>query len=182
MFKRTFVVCAALLLAGAVLAQAYRWVDEDGVVHYSDRPEPGAERIELPTFRPSSGPRTPLPSSTFSRRNDPKTESEQEQEQFSYESLEIASPADEETLWNIEGVLNAQLNLQPALQRGHRVRVYHNGTPQMVSGTSFQIQEVYRGAHNLQAEVVDQRGKLMIRSQPRRFYVQKNVITRRPAN
>jgi hypothetical protein len=62
------------------------------------------------------------------------------------------------------------------------VRVYHNGTPQMVSGTSFQIQEVYRGAHNLQAEVVDQSGKLMIRSQPRRFYVQQNVITRRPAN
>ena len=33
---------------GVVLAQAYRWVDEDGVVHYSDRPHEGAEEIVLP--------------------------------------------------------------------------------------------------------------------------------------
>jgi hypothetical protein len=46
----------------------------------------------------------------------------------------------------------------------------------MVSGTSFQVEEVYRGAHNLQAEVIDQSGKLMIRSEPTRFYVQQNAI------
>jgi hypothetical protein len=46
----------------------------------------------------------------------------------------------------------------------------------MVSGTSFQIEGVYRGQHNLQAEVIDQAGKLMIRSEPSRFYVQQNAI------
>jgi hypothetical protein len=30
--------------------------------------------------------------------------------------------------------------------------------------------------HNLQAEVIDQSGRLMIRSQPTRFYVQQNAI------
>ena len=40
---------------GAVMAQAYRWVDEDGVVHFSDVPTEGAERIELPhSDRPRS--------------------------------------------------------------------------------------------------------------------------------
>ncbi|MEQ9563507.1 MAG: hypothetical protein RLN69_13390, partial [Woeseiaceae bacterium] len=92
------------------------------------------------------------------------------------ESLSIASPAAEETLWNIEGVLNVSLSLSPALQSGHRVRVYFDGTPQMVSGTSFQLEGVYRGVHNLQAEVIDPSGKLMIRSQPSRFYVQQNAI------
>jgi len=176
MFKRSIVVVLAVLVAGVVLGQAYRWVDEDGVVHFSDRPVPGAERIELPTYRPSSGPRTPRPSSSFSRRNDPQPEAPQEA--FSYESLDIVSPAAEETLWNIESVLNVQLRLQPALQSGHRVRVYHNGVAQMVSGMSFQIQEVFRGVHNLQAEVVDQTGQLMIRSEPNRFYVQQNAIGR----
>ena len=118
-----------------------------------------------------------MPSSSFSRRNDPPDPAEEEQE-FSYESLEIVSPAAEETLWNIEGVLNVQLVLRPGLQRGHRVRVYHNGEAQTVSGTSFQLQEVFRGVHNLQAEVLDQGGNLMIRSEPNRFYVQQNTIVR----
>ncbi len=54
--------------------------------------------------------------------------------------------------------------------------MYFNGNPQMVTGTSFQIEEVWRGVHNLQAEVVDASGKLMIRSQTNRFYVQQTNI------
>ena len=88
----------------------------------------------------------------------------------------MASPAAEETLWNIGGVLNVSLNLQPALQPGHRLRVYFDGTAQEVSGMQFQLQEVYRGAHNLQAEVLDENNQLMIRSEPTRFYVQQTTI------
>jgi hypothetical protein len=46
----------------------------------------------------------------------------------------------------------------------------------MVSGTSFQIEGVYRGVHNVQVEILDEAGKLMIRSLPNRFYVQVNAI------
>ena len=99
---------------------------------------------------------------------------------FSYESFAISSPGAEETLWNIEGILNVTLNLQPALQPGHRVRVYFDGQPRMVNGTSFQIEEVWRGVHNVQAEVLDETGKLMIRSQPNRFYVQQNTVAGGP--
>ena len=56
------------------------------------------------------------------------------------------------------------------------MRVFFDGEPQSVSGLSFQIQEVYRGVHNLQAEILDETGKLMIRSIPNRFYVQQNAI------
>ena len=48
----------------------------------------------------------------------------------------------------------------------------------MVNGTSFQLQEVWRGVHNLYAEISDETGKLMIRSQPNRFNVQQNAIGR----
>ena len=76
------------------------------------------------------------------------------------------------------GVLSVSLNVQPALQPGHRVRVYFDGAARMVTGSSFQIEEVYRGVHNLQAEVLDETGKLMGRSQTNRFYVQQNTIVR----
>ena len=43
MLRRIFIGSGILLFTGVVFAQAYKWVDEDGVVHYSDRPHPGAE-------------------------------------------------------------------------------------------------------------------------------------------
>ena len=175
MSKRLFFGISALLLGGGIVAEeAYRWVDADGVIHYSDRPQPGADEIQLPSYQPPSGSRAPAPANSSAGRSN--TPAQDAAKPFSYESLSIAAPAAEETLWNIEGVLNVSLSLSPALQSGHRVRVYFDGTPQMVSGTSFQLDGVYRGVHNLQAEVIDQSGKLMIRSQPSRFYVQQNAI------
>ena len=177
MLKQLFFGIAALLVTSAVCAQAYRWVDEDGVVHYSDRPHPGAEEIQLPSSgRASTRTRAPVPTTRRSAAAATESASAAETEAFSYETLEVSSPAAEETLWNIEGVLNVTLNLQPGLQPGHQVRVYFDGTPSIVSGTSFQIEEVYRGVHNVQVEILDAAGKLLIRSLPNRFYVQANAI------
>jgi hypothetical protein len=161
-----------LLASASALAQAYRWVDAEGVTHYSDRPEEGAERVELSEYSKNTG-------AQLYRNNRPtqaESDSAASDQPFSYDSLTITSPGAEETLWNIEGTLNVTLALSPALQPGHQVRVYHNGQQLAVRGTSFQIEEVYRGVHNLQAEVIDGTGRLMIRSQPNRFYVQQNTV------
>lgn len=174
MLKRAFFGIAALVIAGLVFGQAYKWVDESGVVHYSDRPAPGAEQFVLPTTGHARRVSATASRPQRAARNAPATAAAAST--FSYESLEITAPAAEETLWNIEGVLNVTLDLRPALRQGHTVRVYFDGTPQLVSSASFPISEVYRGVHNLQAEVLDETGKLMIRSLPNRFYVQQNVI------
>ncbi len=166
-------------MAGAVFGQAYKWVDEDGIVHYSDRPHEGAERIQLPGSGRSTRSTYTPPARTRSTPSTTQQAEPKQEKAFSYETITIASPAAEETLWNIEGILNVTVNLQPGLAQGHRVRVYFDGTPQMVDSLSFQILEVYRGAHNVQVEILDQTGKLMIRSLPNRFYVQQNTIARR---
>jgi hypothetical protein len=172
MDKRTIFIAVGLLAAStAVLAQAYRWVDDEGVVHYSDRPNPGSERVVLPKSNTTTVRRYDQ-SSTSTDTNS----AEPPPAAFKYESLTVASPGAEETLWNIEGVLNVSLAVSPALQKGHQVRVYFDGNPQTVSGSSFQIEEVHRGVHNIQAEVLDETGKLMIRSQTNRFYVQQNTV------
>jgi len=172
MESRSILLVLGLLAATAALAQeAYRWVDEDGVVHYSDRPREGAEQILLPAPNVATTRRVARPATAPQDE-----ESADEPPTARYESIQIVSPVAEETLWNIEGVLNVSVAVTPPLQRGHQVRAYHNGQMQPVSGTSFQIQEVWRGSHNLQVEVVDETGKLMIRSQPTRFFVQQNTV------
>ena len=169
---RTIISLIAVLTASAVMAQAYRWVDEDGITHYSDRPQEGAEQIQLPENTRPTRRFAPAPAPAAQDN----IAAEAPSAPFSYDSIEISAPAAEETLWNLGGVLNVTLNVQPALQPGHRVRVYFDGNEQMARGSSFQIQEVYRGVHNLQAEVLDETGKLMGRSTPNRFYVQQNTI------
>lgn len=175
MDTRLVILFLGLLAASGAYGQAYTWTDEDGVVHYSDLPRPGAKEVDLGKYKaPSSARSEPArPVVPATRRADPEPES------FQYESLAVASPAAEQTLWNIEGVLNVSLALSPALRPGHQVRVYFDGNLQDVSGLSFQLQQVYRGTHNLQAEVLDENGRLMIRSQPSRFYVQQTSILRR---
>ena len=180
MDKRAIFALLALLVTSSALAQAYRWVDEDGVVHYSDRPQEGAERIVLPkanttTVRPYAGSQ-PANSSANDSSAAAATAGQQPEQPFRYESLEVSTPAAEETLWNIEGTLDVSLAVQPALQPGHQVRVYFDGEMRNVSGTSFTIDEVWRGVHNIQAEIVDDTGQLMIRSQTNRFYVQQNNV------
>jgi len=176
MGSRSILVLIGLLATASVLAQAYRWVDEDGVTHYSDRPAEGAEEIQLSDYSRNTGARpyrTPPANSTAD-------DQQADDQPFRYESLSVSSPGAEETLWNIEGVLTVSLALSPDLRRGHQVRVYFDGQQRMVRGMSFEIDEVFRGVHNIQAEVIDGTGRLMIRSQPNRFYVQQNsVITRR---
>jgi hypothetical protein len=170
--RSVFMLFCLLFAAFAGGQEAYRWVDEDGVVHYSDRPREGAEIIELPAPNVAAVRRVPEPA-VAARKQD---EVPDDEPQTGYTSIEIVSPAAEETLWNIEGVLNVSVTLQPGLKPGHQVRAYFDGQMQPVSGTSFQLQEVWRGVHNIQVEVVDATGRVMIRSQPSRFYVQQNTV------
>ncbi len=175
METRSIFVLVGLLATATAFAQAYRWVDDQGVVHYSDRPVEGAVRIELSEYSRDTGVRLYTPRPVTDSSDDEQTA---DSAPIRYESISIASPGPEETLWNIEGTLNVTLALSPGLQSGHQVRVYFDGKPRMVSGLSFQIEQVYRGVHNVQAEVLDATGKLMIRSQPNRFYVQQNTVNR----
>ena len=173
MDKRAIFLAIGLLAASAVVADvAYRWVDENGVAHYSDRPREGAELVVLPAANTTS----------VRRYEQAPTEATAETETAAparYDSFEISTPGAEETLWNIEGNLSVSLSVSPALKPGHQVRVYFNSRePQIVPGLSFSIQEVHRGVHTIQAEIIDDTGKLVTRSKHNRFYVQQNTVRR----
>ena len=172
METRTILVLLGLIAMPCALAdEAYVWTDEDGVVHYSDRPQPGARRVELQAPNTSRAP-----SRSGADESAEGDDAAEPAAPFRYETLEVATPGAEETLWNIEGTLSVTLALTPALRPGHQIRVYFDGNPRLVSGTTFQIDEVWRGVHNLQAEVLDETGNMMIRSRTNRFYVQQNTV------
>lgn len=68
---------ACLLTAGASQAEVYRWVDAQGVVHYSDSSNvSGAASVELRSPTSSRDPRHVAPS-TASQHNTPANDSDQ---------------------------------------------------------------------------------------------------------
>lgn len=175
---RAIVLVAVLAGAVNVAAQqrVYRWVDEDGVVHYSDQAVPGAEEIIIQTAPSRSQSARPPRNAPPLYERPPREEEPADDQPFSYESIAFSSPTAEQTLWNIGGTLSVEVNVTPSLRSGHRLRLYFDGEPQTITGTQATLQEVWRGTHNLQAEVVDSNGEMMIRSEPIRFYVQQTSI------
>jgi hypothetical protein len=152
---------------------AWRWVDADGTVHYSDRPVPGAVEVYLP----DSTSRTPRPqpsATTTPGALATSTVSVGANEQYS--QLAIASPAADETLWNIEGILNVTVAVAPELRQGHRLALVYDGEQlnlQPSSGTSFTVSEVYRGLHTIQAVILDSNNAQVLSSAPVQFMVQQ---------
>ncbi len=166
------------LVAGAALAtETYRWVDEDGVIHYSDTPREGAEVVNI---RPAQGFKPPAPTVRPSARETGEEGAagegpESGDADTTYE-ISVVRPQQEETLWNLEGQLDVSLNIEPRLKRGDRIRVYLDGeeitgAPQRAS--SFTVSEVWRGAHTLRAGVYDSGGRELAVSDTVRFYVQQ---------
>jgi hypothetical protein len=164
----------ALLCVFAVAAHAeelWRWVDENGVVHYSDRPHPGAERIQL------RAPQTFTPPPVQERPRSQPTDAEADAGPR-YSGLRIESPAAGEMLWNIGGALPVQLSISPALSPDHQLRLFLDGrpVPNIPQATQFTINEVFRGEHQLRAAIVDGNGRELASSEAVTFYVQQTSI------
>jgi hypothetical protein len=173
--RKWLILLFALPATPASSAPAWTWVDASGTVHFSDRPVPGARQVEL-TAAQGFGTAAPTPSGA-------RASAPQAQAAAPYESIEIVSPADQETLYNIGAALNVVVQFQPALQPGHRFDVTLDGQRRNLNTSSPRttVANVFRGAHTMQVVVIDAAGVEVMRSQPRTFFVQQTSI-QNPSN
>jgi hypothetical protein len=166
----TSILCLALC-GTALAADTYRWVDKDGVVHYSDQPNPGAERIPLTT--------APLPGSVAPQQA-PARPAAGPATQPVYAGCEISSPNPDQVFTNTTAV-GASVSVLPGLQSGHRITMRLNG--QIVQGwpdasQSYQLQDLARGSYTLQALIVDGANRPVCSSRALMFHVrQPSMLT-----
>lgn len=171
---RAFIFLAFALAATAGSADVYRWTDPSGQTHYSDRPQPGAERITVTVSRPASGPQ----SGSIVAASDQETPAEAPAPVDRYQSLTITSPAQEQVLWNIEGQLDVAAAVQPPLLPGHALRFTLDGRTAVAQpgSTRARFPEVFRGEHSLQVEVVDAQERTLVASPTTRFFVRQTAL------
>jgi len=178
---RKLVALLSMLTAmSAVAADMWRWRDADGVVHYSDRPVPGAQRMEINAPQPESapasqGPATSAPASPEAAPPPP----------VRFTRCEIQRPANDEVFNSVDTV-TATIAVEPALTEGFRVQVYLNGAEykDWPSGAlTYSIQNLFRGSYTLQARVIDASGKAACMGPMISFHVRQptlNSPARRP--
>lgn len=140
-----------LISSLAVAETGYRKVNPDGSVEFSDQPIPGAEALELreaPTIEF-------VPSQTVSGPVSGKGAASSTAGTLANYTATITTPQQDETLWFQEGGVTVVVTINPPLQEQDSIRVRLDG--QVVAegkSTSLQIPQVYRGTHQLVAEVV----------------------------
>ena len=152
--------CCCLAVSAA---DVYRWVDKDGVVHYSDKPlSPDAKQVALPplqTYKSGTPPpgfsdNAPAPGTGAAAA--------------AAAPISITSPADQDTVRDGEGKLNVAVAANPGPGQG--LIYYLDGAAQNVTptpSTEYLYTGVERGQHSVSAALVARPGaKELARAPP----------------
>jgi hypothetical protein len=168
---KTPVLMFGCLFALAVQAQEskrelWTWKDANGVTQYSDRPVPGAKRVELHTS-------TPVAPAPAARPATAMPEAKPAAASVQYQSLEIWQPESGETFFGADATVNVRLRSEPSLASGDRLVLYLDGKPVEAASNAYEhtFSTLERGVHSLTAMIFDDRGKEKIRSEPRVFNI-----------
>jgi len=155
----------SLVCSLAVAATVYRWVDEDGVVHYSDTPHTNAEKVQVESAQTYKS--TGVPASS----GKPSTPAPVPE---AYQSCSIAQPTNDQTLMNVQSV-TIVVHMDPALRAGDQIVILVDGQPvQGASPTSpTYTMPVDRGTHTAMATVKSSGGLLLCQSPGVTFHVQQ---------
>jgi hypothetical protein len=141
----------------AMAATVYKWVDEDGGVHYSDQPHPDAQKLQVKsaqTYTPTAMAAAPAAAPP------PETQ------KTSYSSCAVGQPPNQSEFANLDS-LTVSVTTAPALHAGDQIFVLldgqelNGGAP---TGPSFTLSPVDRGEHTLQAVVKSSDGTVLCQS------------------
>ncbi|MFK8052360.1 MAG: DUF4124 domain-containing protein [Woeseiaceae bacterium] len=183
MRKLWFITGLLWLCSAANAQQVYKWVDEDGVTHYSDQPPAVSDAdAEVLDIKPTEGFSRPAPQALARRSarqnaiDDPVDDPVDGP--IIYEQVIIQRPAAQQTLWNIATRLPVEVTVIPKLDAAHRIQFVMDDSPigPLLDTTRTVLQPVYRGEHKLIATIVDSDGKQLFRSPPTVFYIQQATL------
>ena len=174
----------SLLLLAATCAHAvavYRHQAGDGgTVEFSDKPRVGADKLDIRVPLRKSPP----PSAAPAPGTEQAAPSAADVQPQPYQALEISTPRNDDTVRDNAGNVGVELRLIPPLQPqfGHSLVLLMDGRPAEAPGlnTRFELRNVERGSHTLQAFVLDAVGKTLFASAKSTFHLHRASVRQTP--
>jgi hypothetical protein len=150
---KPWIVLASLAAFAGQAAVVYKWTDSDGVIHFSDQPVPGAEKIFTASGSSTGG------SASSARQANPVAPSPPRNAApgLNYTRFSITSPVPDQTFFG-DDVISAHLAMDPSLKPGQTVTWHLNGKPlddQPPTATQITLPHLNRGTYAIAATVTD---------------------------
>jgi len=165
---RTIAFIVMMLMWGsAPAATVYKWVDENGVTHYSDQPHAGAQKLEVDSAQTYSAP---PPANAAAAPGKAKT-----QEGPLYKTCELYRPTNDEVFFSVSAV-TAKLRVDPELRVGDKATIALDGkrlTDIQFAAGEFNVSPVYRGTHSMLAVVEDLAGNVVCQTPSVTFHIRQ---------
>jgi len=168
-------MCCVCVVASA--ATVYKWVDENGITHYSDQPHQSAAKVDVQKQAPIGSVATQAPAASGDSTGASAPV---------YTVCAITSPTPDQVFLNTFSVV-AQLDIEPFLRAGDQVVLSLDGKP--VDGLprtakQFMLNQIDRGTHSVQAVIRDSDGKTVCSSDSVTFHVRQPSLLapQRPRN
>lgn len=151
----SLLMCFTATLAAA---QIYQWTDRNGEMHFSDTPQKGAKRINLPPVQTFPAPQVVTPVDN--------SDTQEEKKKNTYKSISIIEPANESTSRDNQGRVPVLVETSPPLKPGDKIQILLDGKPigKPQDSTSFLLSNVLRGEHTITAAIVNEAGDSLLKS------------------
>lgn len=136
-----------LLLSTPTVAELYKWTDTDGIVHYTDRlPAEGIQPEALP--------------GRLKTLKNKKTSKKDDSEDNVYSEFLISKPEADSSVRNEQGTVDILISINPPLIESHFLQIYLDGLQvgDRTKTTALTLQQMQKGIHRLQAQIVDEAG------------------------
>ncbi len=144
-------------------AEIYQQIDEKGQVIYTDKPNEDKEPYKIqdtntiPATKPQPKPVIEVKQSTNS----------EELVVTRYKTVRIVEPPDDTAIHHGAGNVTVSVQTKPALGKKHSIQLTLDGKAHKKGRTGqFQLTNIDRGTHTLQAKIVDEKGKTVKSSSP----------------
>jgi Domain of unknown function (DUF4124) len=150
---KPWIVLASLAAFAGQAAVVYKWTDSDGVIHFSDQPVPGAEKIFTASGSSTGG------SASSARQANPGAPSPRRNAApgLNYTQFSITSPVPDQTFFG-DDVISAHLAMDPSLKPGQTLTWHLNGKQlddQPPTATQITLPHLDRGTYAIAATVTD---------------------------
>jgi len=164
-------MAACMLLSSAQAQDIYKTVDENGNTVYTDqKPSDDAQPVKL---------RELTVVDALELGNEQAITGDEEESGGGASApdfaLRIVTPAGEETIWNTAYVLAVQVQTDRELPSGTQLAYIVDGEVRSITrAQSVEIEEVYRGEHQLSVELRDSDGGVLASAGPVTFFMRQH--------
>lgn len=162
----------------ALATTVYKWVDENGVIHYSDQPHPNAQKMQV------QGVQTYSASAAAVRAPAASAPEANTESAAAYRGCVIAQPQNGQNLPNVQSVL-VRVASDPLPRPSDRVFIsvdgqgLNGGQP---TGMSFSVTPIDRGEHTAQAQIRGPDDQVLCQTPTVTFSVQQRNLFSPAAN